>query len=45
MSGDPEQEYLADGLAQEAEAHAQLVGRLKAFSVFPSFLVRPASYR
>jgi adenylate cyclase len=24
MSGDPEQEYFADGLAQEAEAHANL---------------------
>jgi hypothetical protein len=28
MSGDPEQEYFADGLAQEAEAHAQLALRL-----------------
>ena len=27
-SGDPEQEYFADGLAQEAEAHAQLALRL-----------------
>jgi hypothetical protein len=28
MSGDPEQEYFADSLAQEAEAHAQLALRL-----------------
>src|SRR5260370_42508149 len=28
MSGDPEQENFADGLAQEAEAHAQLALRL-----------------
>jgi hypothetical protein len=36
MSGDPEQEYFADGLAQEAEAHAQLALRLSPGSELPT---------